>query len=197
MIIQWLPLLISWFSKHFDKSEVAQSCPTLCPTLCGPMDCSLPGFSIHGIFQARVPEWVAISFSRGSSQPRDGTWVSLIGRLFLLSGRGSVEQLHFHFRASLVAQRIKHLPAVWETWVRSLGPAQDRTKESGRLQSMGSQRIRHDLATKPPPAPKLSWFQQKKVLVYCREQRHTSLRNLWQNWKPLYNLLCVYFPFRE
>ena len=34
------------------------------------MDCSLPGFSIHGIFQARVPEWVAISFSRESSQPR-------------------------------------------------------------------------------------------------------------------------------
>jgi len=33
------------------------------------MDCSLPGFSVHGIFQARVPEWVAISFSRGSSNP--------------------------------------------------------------------------------------------------------------------------------
>ena len=40
-------------------SEVVQSCPTLCD----PMDCSLPGFSIHGIFQARVLEWVAISFS--------------------------------------------------------------------------------------------------------------------------------------
>ena len=38
--------------------------------LCGPMDCSPPGSSIHGIFQARVLEWVAISFSRGSSQPR-------------------------------------------------------------------------------------------------------------------------------
>ena len=43
----------------------------LCPTFCDPMDCSLPGSSIHGIFQARVLEWVAISFSRGSSQPRD------------------------------------------------------------------------------------------------------------------------------
>ena len=40
-----------------------------CPTLCNPMDCSLPGFSIQGIFQARVLEWVAISFSRGSSLP--------------------------------------------------------------------------------------------------------------------------------
>ena len=43
----------------------------LCPTLCDSMDCNLPGSSIHGIFQARVLEWGAISFSRGSSQPRD------------------------------------------------------------------------------------------------------------------------------
>ena len=49
-----------------------------CPTLCNPMDCSLPYSSIHGVFQARVLEWVAISFSRGSSQPRDQTWVSRI-----------------------------------------------------------------------------------------------------------------------
>ena len=41
-------------------SEVAQSCLTLCD----PMHCSLPGFSVHGIFQARVLEWVAIAFSR-------------------------------------------------------------------------------------------------------------------------------------
>ena len=40
------------------------------------MDCSLPGSSIHGILQARILEWVAISFSRGSSQPRDWTWIS-------------------------------------------------------------------------------------------------------------------------
>ena len=43
--------------------EVAQSYPTLYD----PMDCSLPGFSIHGIFQARILEWITISFSRGSS----------------------------------------------------------------------------------------------------------------------------------
>ena len=45
------------------ESEVAQSCLTLCDA----MDCSLPGFSVHGILQARILEWVAISFSRGSS----------------------------------------------------------------------------------------------------------------------------------
>ena len=53
-------------------SEVAE----LCSTLCDPTDCSLQGSSVRGIFQARVLAWVAISFSRGSSQPRDRTWVS-------------------------------------------------------------------------------------------------------------------------
>ena len=40
-----------------------------CLTLCDPVDCSLPGFSVHGILQARILEWVAISSSRGSSDP--------------------------------------------------------------------------------------------------------------------------------
>ena len=47
-----------------------------CPTLCDPMECSLPGSSVHGIFQARILEWVAVSFSRGSSQPRNQTCIS-------------------------------------------------------------------------------------------------------------------------
>ena len=54
------------------EREVTQ----LCPTVCNPMDCSLPGSSTHGIFQARTLKWVASSFSRGSSWPRDQTWVS-------------------------------------------------------------------------------------------------------------------------
>ena len=49
------------------ESEVAQ----LCQILCDPVDCSLPGSSLHGILQARILEWGAISFSRGSSHPRD------------------------------------------------------------------------------------------------------------------------------
>ena len=44
-----------------------------CPTFCNPMDCSLLGSSVHGIFQARILEWVAISYSRGSSRPNQGT----------------------------------------------------------------------------------------------------------------------------
>ena len=58
---------------------VAQSCLTLCD----PMDCSPPGFSVHGILQAGILEWRAIPFSRGFSQPRDQTWVShSAGRFF-------------------------------------------------------------------------------------------------------------------
>ena len=48
-----------------------------------PMDCTSPSFSLHGISQARILEWIAISFSRGSSPPRDWTHISCIGRQIL------------------------------------------------------------------------------------------------------------------
>ena len=61
------------------KVLVTQSCPTLYD----PMDCSPPGSSVHRILQARILEWVAISFSRGSSWPRDWTWIwGIAVRLF-------------------------------------------------------------------------------------------------------------------
>ena len=55
------------------------------PTLCEPVDCSLPGSSDHGIFQARILKWVAMPTSRGSSRPRDQTRVSCsAGRFFTI-----------------------------------------------------------------------------------------------------------------
>ena len=63
MIEQLSTQTVFLHKKRKKESEVAQSCLTLCD----PMDCSLPGFSAHGIFQARVLDWVAISFSRGSA----------------------------------------------------------------------------------------------------------------------------------
>ena len=54
-----------------------------CPALCDPMDCSPPGFSVHGISQARILEWVAISYSRDSSWPRNQTHISCVGRRIL------------------------------------------------------------------------------------------------------------------
>ena len=75
------------FSQHVigisftEEEKVAQSCLTLCD----PMDCNLPGSSVLGILQARILEWVAIFFSRGSSQPRDQTHVSRVaGRFFTI-----------------------------------------------------------------------------------------------------------------
>ena len=73
------------------ESEVTQSCWTLCD----PMDCSLSGCSVHEIFQGRVLEWVAISFSRGS-QPRDRTQAShIVGRCF------TIWATREHFRESV------------------------------------------------------------------------------------------------
>ena len=68
---------------------VAQSCSTLCD----PTDCSLPGFSVHGIFQATVLEWIAISFSRGSSQNQGSNPGLLLCRqtLYHLSQQGSLQ----------------------------------------------------------------------------------------------------------
>ena len=61
------------------KVSVAQ----LCPTLCIPMDCNPPGSSVHGILQARILEWIAIPFSKGSFPSRDQTQVSCIVRQIL------------------------------------------------------------------------------------------------------------------
>ena len=80
IIVKWqlvFPFLSSLLISSI--SEVAQSCLTPC----NPMDCSLPGFSVHGTFQARVLEWVAMPSSRGSPWPRDRTQVSCTaGRFF-------------------------------------------------------------------------------------------------------------------
>ena len=75
----WMTTLPECSNKS--ENEVAQ----LCPTLCDPIDCSLPGSSVHGIFQAKILEWVAISFSRISSQPRDWNWISrIVNRCFTI-----------------------------------------------------------------------------------------------------------------
>ena len=71
--------LSGWARCH--KCTVTQSRLTFC----NPMDCSPSGSSVHGVLQARILEWVAISSSRGSSQPRDQTWVFRIaGKFFTI-----------------------------------------------------------------------------------------------------------------
>ena len=68
---------IVWPQENSREGTQFCSVAQACPTLCDPMDCNLPG-SIHGILQARILEWVAISFSKGSSRPRDRTRISRI-----------------------------------------------------------------------------------------------------------------------
>ena len=79
----------TWNPSLVDPPRLAEMCVCVCvcvcvqllqqcPTPCNLMDCSPPGSSVHGILQARILEWVAISFSRGSSQPRDQTQVSCV-----------------------------------------------------------------------------------------------------------------------
>ena len=78
-------LFINYFLFFQRTSPLCVCVAQLCLTLCNPMDCSPPGCSVHGIFQARVLEWIAIPFSRISSQPRDRTVVSCIaGRFFII-----------------------------------------------------------------------------------------------------------------
>ena len=77
----------------------------LCPTLCDTTDCSPPGSSIHGFLQARTLEWAAISSSRGSSRPRDGSHVScLAGRFFTTEPPGKPQ--FYKQKHILMANRI-------------------------------------------------------------------------------------------
>ena len=86
-LIHWIHLLA--FGVYMCVCSVVQSCLTLCDLL----DCSLSHTSGHGIFQARIPEWIGISSSRGSSQLRDGNCVSFVssiaGKFFTAESSGN------------------------------------------------------------------------------------------------------------
>ena len=87
----------------------------LCPTLCNPMDCSPPGSSVRGILQARTLEWVATSFSRGSSPLTDWTLVSCIA-----SGCFTIwPTREAHSQSWLLV-----FPAVMESWARKTAECQ-------------------------------------------------------------------------
>ena len=75
-------------SSRFPLSPLLMCMLMLCPNLGDPMDCSPLGSSVHGMFQAIILEWLAISVSRGSSQPRDWTYVSFLSCI--------VRQILFH-----------------------------------------------------------------------------------------------------
>ena len=93
-------------------TSLACVCAQSCLTLCNPVDCSPPGSSVHGISQARILEWVAISSSRGFSRPRTQTHVFCLsctaGRFFTIKPSGK-PQLHFkywNFQCLYVQQKV-------------------------------------------------------------------------------------------
>ena len=81
-----------YYHQGFPGGKLKVLAAQLCPTLCNSRDWSLPGASVHGILQARIPEWVAIPFSRRSLRPRDWTQISHIaGRLFTIWATSGLE----------------------------------------------------------------------------------------------------------
>ena len=92
-ILYWQWEVIKGFNQDNKWSESEGIQP--CPTLCDPMNCNLSGSSVCGIFQARLLEWVAISFSRGSSQPRDRTQVFCIADSFFTNWAIREEDIDF------------------------------------------------------------------------------------------------------
>ena len=98
------------WQKLQEEFESAHSVAQLCPTLCDPTDCSPPGSSVHGIFQSRILEWVALLSSREFSQPRVWTRVfciSCIGRRILYHENhlGS-PNLNLSFSCSVVSDSV-------------------------------------------------------------------------------------------
>ena len=98
-IAKWLSLYILYMCACVcEKKKVKVLVTQLYPTLCDPLVCNLPGSSVHGIFQVRILEWVAIPFIRGSSQPRDWTWVSCIAcRFFTIQATKEAHTCIFFF----------------------------------------------------------------------------------------------------
>ena len=88
------PLYLSPSSNEKTESEKWKSHSHV--WLCDPMDCNLPGSSVHRILQARILEWVAISFSRGSSRPRDRTQVSFIASRFFANWANNCPHMANH-----------------------------------------------------------------------------------------------------
>ena len=120
-----------------------------CLTLWDPMDCSPPGSSVHGISQARILEWVATPFSRESSWPRDPTQVSCIAVRFFyhLSHQGRYFNFLIVCLISYQTQWLQEEHLLCAVYNHKCLMSWWWTGKTGVLQSMGSQRVRHNWAT--------------------------------------------------
>ena len=155
-----------------------------------PLDCSLPGSSVHGVSQARILEWGVIFFSRWSSQTRDWACISCIGRQILYHWASREAQrcttnCKNNCIYSFIHSLIYYKPAPHSSTLAWKIPW---TEEPGRLQSMGLLRVRHDWATslslftfmhwrrkwQPTPVFFPGESQGRGSLVGCSQWGHTE-----------------------
>ena len=159
-----------------------------CLTLCDPMDCSPSGSSTHGIFQARIFGWVAISYSRGSSLPRDWThdsYVSCIGRWILCCWatwetpfwmKDLLNNLIFFFFLFYLGKTIIPKDTCTPVFIAALFTIAPTWKQPNDLILMTSAKTQF-----PQKAPGV------KVLVYLFRGRHTL-----QFWIVLFSWLGIF-----
>ena len=162
-------------------------CAESCLTLCNPVDCSLLGSSVHGIFQVRILDWVAISYSRASSQPRDQTvinsreWCKQVGQwtFWCLSSTIQRRELIWCTQVVLVACILVHIKG-WVPWEKN--EEKDEKEHTGTLEhsrSRAGQRERLNCdASQQRSQPtlwrvlNLGWFL-RVVLRWTRDQVNT------------------------
>ena len=163
-----------------------------CPTLCNPMDCSPPGSSVHGIFQARILGWDAMPSARGSSQPRDWTCISYIasiaGRFFTYCHTWEAS-FDMHCLLKNVTQALSLNAIFWETsviWKQS-GERSECAGWSAKEERWAEVQV--NLYTQESNRNKRSQRPGTLVLIvglhaYNLELVSVGLEYLWPFWSP-------------
>ena len=159
---------------------------------CNPMDCSLPGSSVHGIPQAKIQEWVSIFFSRGSFWPRDQTHVSCIGR-WIIYHQATSEAL-FHVSYSISFLKIKknthpqkpQLLEIMKTWATALNAPLDELPAKNLFgKNLTSYKNKKELGRYIKNYKKKTWGEKAnqsslKTLTRKKNKKHCfRTRTLW------------------
>ena len=110
-----------WMDKEDVIKEVKMIVVQSFQTLCNPMNCRLSGSFVHGIFQARILEWVAISFSSACFQPENQTWISCIAsRFFTVWAAREAQEVKFQLEVLEIEYRISCMLSVCSTTEMSI-----------------------------------------------------------------------------
>ena len=142
---------------------------SVCLTLSNLMDCSMPGPSVHGIFQARIPWWVAILFSKGSSWPRNRIWVSQIAGRFIT--------LWASREASII---------ILKKDTEYFGQLIFKTEQCGQLKGITCEKDRSPLSILSKKAPVQNylnqlhlWYEYRQIWVKLSES-HCIIKMLYE-----------------